>query len=350
MIAVAVSGGVDSLYAVYERVREHGPEQVLALHARLLSVPPERDPVPGLHANCEKLGVPLLVVEAKKAFADAVIAPFAVSYAAGHTPNPCSLCNARIKFGLLLETALAEGADRFATGHYARLENHEVYGICLAAAADSAKDQSYFLALVPRDRLDRLCFPLADRCKADVRAELAEAGLQIPLPVESQEICFVPGDDYRAFLHGRGVELSGAGPVVLLGTSDTKVLGTHQGLWRYTEGQRRGLGIAYSEPLYVVGKDLATNTLLVGPVGELETATCTVENVNLLVPLALWPKDLLVRTRYRQRAVPATVQVQEQNATLYITFHTPQGRAAPGQLGVVYDTEGHVLAGGIISK
>lgn len=346
MLAVAVSGGVDSLFALYERVQALGPDQVLAVYGRMLPVAPERDPVPGLEANCRKLGVRLHVSNAQGAFKKAVMAPFAAAYAAGETPNPCALCNPRVKFGLLLDEAQALGADQLATGHYARLMEHPVYGVCLGPAADVSKDQSYFLALVPRERLARLCFPLSLRHKADIRTELAAAGLDVPLPVESQEICFIPDNDYRGFLGQWGLTLSGPGPVVLMGTD--RVLGQHQGLWRHTEGQRRGLGIAWQEPLYVVGKNTLSNTLLVGPQQALSAQTCATSGVNLLVPPELWPDRLFARIRYRQKQAPADVRVAEDG--LRIAFHEAQNRAAPGQLAVICDAEGVVLAGGIISN
>ncbi|HIU16819.1 MAG TPA: tRNA 2-thiouridine(34) synthase MnmA [Candidatus Avidesulfovibrio excrementigallinarum] len=353
MIAVAVSGGVDSLYALMT-LKDRG-ESVMALHGRFRAVAPEEDPVPGLEENCRRLGVKLVVADLAAPFHERVVRPFAESYAAGATPNPCALCNARIKFGLLLDAALEQGADVLATGHYARRAEHPRYGVALAPAADKDKDQSYFLALTPGQRLARALFPLAGTDKAAVRAGVEARGLVAPLPKESQEICFVPGNEYRRFLELAGVRLPGPGPVVYVAgeagdARDGAVIGVHQGLWRYTEGQRRGLGIAWSEPLYVVGKDVRHNRLLAGPAAALCQRRCTAGEVNVLVDPALWPQRLFVRIRYREKMAPARVGLVDgvDGGRLEICFDSPKSPGAPGQIAVVYDEEGIVLAGGVI--
>ena len=353
MIAVAVSGGVDSLYALMT-LRDQG-EGVFALHGRFRTIAPEEDPVPGLAENCHRLGVRLVVADLVAAFAEQIVRPFAASYAAGATPNPCALCNARIKFGLLLDAALEQGAQTLATGHYARLARHPRYGMALAPSADRDKDQAYFLSLTPKQRLARAVFPLAGTDKAAVRAGVEARGLVAPLPKESQEICFVPGNDYRRFLELAGVRLSGQGPVVYTSgdgddARDGAVIGTHQGLWRYTEGQRRGLGIAWSDPLYVVGKDVRGNRLLVGPARALRRRFCVAGEVNVLVEPQLWPERLFVRIRYREKAAPARVVLRAGSCglTLEILFDEPKSPGAPGQIAAVYDEEGMLLAGGVI--
>ena len=353
MIAVAVSGGVDSLYALVT-LKEQG-EEVLALHGRFRPVAPEEDPIPGLAQNCRRLGVRLVVADLAAAFSERIVRPFAESYAAGATPNPCALCNARIKFGLLLDAALAQGAQTLATGHYARLVAHPRYGVALAPAADRDKDQAYFLLLTPRQRLARARFPLAGVDKTAVRAGVEARGLVAPLPGESQEICFVPGNDYRQFLELAGVRLPGPGPVVYVAGDgddgrDGAVIGTHHGLWRYTEGQRRGLGIAWSAPLYVVGKDVRGNRLLVGPAQALHRRRCTAGEVNFLVDPQCWPERLFVRIRYREKAAPARVRVMAgaDGPVLEMCFDEPKSPGAPGQVAAVYDEDGMVLAGGVI--
>ena len=241
-LAVAVSGGVDSLCALL-RLREQGHD-VLALHGlflpdaassglrpapegpRLLTAaealaaplpPASRQAVEGLQTACGQLGIPLHVADMRAVFDREVVTPFVRAYARGRTPNPCALCNRAIKFGALLDAALSLGADRIATGHYARLLDGPA-GPVLAAADDLAKDQSYFLSLVPLERLRRAVFPLARQDKAASIAQVKDAGLAVPVPQESQEICFIPAgeDAYRAFLERRwqaeGLSLPGSGP------------------------------------------------------------------------------------------------------------------------------------------
>ena len=203
-IAVAVSGGADSLYAMASLQREY-PGQVIAFHALQKETSPEDDPVPGLEASCRALGVPLHILDLQEAFFRQIVRPFAESYAHGETPNPCVRCNALVKFGLWMDEARKLGADRLATGHYVSLAEHPRYGMALHQGADEAKDQSYFLALTPISRLKNAVFPLARVRKSEVRAALAEWGLSVPLPRVSQEICFarrrlprLPQGDRRA--------------------------------------------------------------------------------------------------------------------------------------------------------
>ncbi len=344
-IAVAVSGGVDSLYALASLCIR--TKEIFALHARFLPVPEGEasDPVPGLKSACRALNVPLRVVDLSEPFRRLVIEPFIRAYVAAETPNPCALCNRDMKFGLLLDAAHEAGATHLATGHYATLTDHPRYGLIPGKADDSAKDQSYFLALTPRERLCTALFPAGRRTKKEVRDELVRLGIDVPLPRESQEICFVPGDDYRAFLKASDVSLPGPGPIV---TVEGREIGRHEGLWRYTEGQRRGLGLAWSEPLYVVRKNPHDNTLTVGPRSRTTGYACTADSVNVLASPELWPAEVLVRTRYRQAAAPAEVCLS--NGRLHIRFHAAQALPAPGQVAAVFDDSGHVLAGGIIVR
>lgn len=358
-VAVAVSGGVDSLCALL-LLRRAGHD-VLALHGLFRPEGPETAPA-GLAAACAALGVPLHVADLRQVFAREVLAPFAAAYAAGRTPNPCARCNREIKFGALLDAALALGATSLATGHYARLvpgpDRPDLP--LLAAAADAAKDQSYFLSLVPRQRLARARFPLAGQDKATTRALVAQAGLAVPLPGESQDICFVPPPDqgagneaYRPFLerHWRnaGLAAPAPGPVLLVdGQGGRREIGRHRGLWRYTEGQRKGLGIAYSEPLYVLAKDSVANALVVGPRALLGIRRCATAPANLMLPVACWPPDIRVRLRYRQRPVPARVTLAPDGG-LRIALAEPLFPTAPGQVAAVYDGQGRVLAAGVVT-
>ena len=356
--AVAVSGGVDSLYALVS-LKEQG-EAVLALHGRML--PPDLAP-PGYEAmlerlekTCAALDIPLAVIDCVDAFADAVINPFVRAYAAGTTPNPCAHCNAAIKFGLLLDRARELGAARLATGHYVRLEQAgehdkdgpDLYAPALYAGQDASKDQSYFLSLVPLEKLRFAVAPLARKNKDEIRAYLAALGITPPAPGESQEICFVPNDDYRAFLLDRaaklGVALPGPGPVVL---PDGKRIGAHNGLWQYTEGQRKGLGIAWSEPLYVLAKDLAANALVTGGAACLSGAEIHAGECNFLVPMAAWPETVLLRTRFRQ--VPRPARARFEDGVLVLREEAPSGPYARGQIATVYGPDLRVLASGVIT-
>lgn len=340
-LAVAVSGGGDSLASLV-LLREAGHE-VLALHGQFL---PEPDSLTaqGLAAACARLDVPLHLLDLRAEFEALVAAPFAAEYLAGRTPNPCARCNAAIKFGLLLDRALALGAEGLATGHFAASGPHARYGWALGRGADAVKDQSYFLSLVPRQRLQLARFPLAERKKAQARADLDARGYVPPLPEESQEICFVPGDDYRAFLASRCQRLPGPGPAVL---PDGTLVGEHQGLWRMTIGQRRGLGLSYNEPLYVLDKDVARNTLIVAPREALLARDFQADEVNLLVDPTLWPREVLVQTRYREPARAARVELS--GSGLFVRLAGPQVRPAPGQVAAVYDAGGAVLAGAVVS-
>ena len=358
-IAVAVSGGADSLFALAS-LAEAG-EKVFALHARFL--PPELcSPGYGaalerMQATCDQLRVALHIADCVDRFAASVIRPFVAAYAEGRTPNPCAHCNATMKFGLLLDMALERGAERLATGHYAtlRYNPHDACGLVLSAGLDPAKDQSYFLSLVSAASLSRALFPLGSRRKPEIRAWLAERGLEPPVPAESQEICFVPNDDYRSFVlrmaGAFGMTLPGPGPML---TPEGRVVGQHKGLWQYTEGQRKGLGVAWSEPLFVHKKDTAANTLLVGPKAGLEARGFHCPAMNCLVPPDTWPETVLLRTRYRQNPRPASMRRSDQG--FFFTEHEAGGPYTAGQLATVYGREGEgesavlrVLAGGIIA-
>jgi len=337
--AVAVSGGMDSLLAL-ALLRDSEPD-VLALHAHFL--PPDEAQLAlagALARQCATLGVAFEAVDLSGEFRRLVIEPFMAAYANGDTPNPCAGCNRDMKFGLLAEHAARLGAQRVATGHYARLGDSGE----LLRGADPVKDQSYFLSLVPAASLARACFPLGGWRKADVPAELARRGLATPLPSESQEVCFIPGDDYRAFLEAQGASLPGHGPIQL---EDGRRVGTHRGLWRHTIGQRKGLGVAWSEPLYVLEKRAADNALVAGPKNALDVLECSTHQANVLVEPGQWPDETLAQTCYRQRPRPVAAELKD--GRLRLRFRAPIPRPAPGQTAALYDASGRVLAAGVIA-
>lgn len=343
-VAVAISGGRDSMLAL-SLLREQG-WNVVALHAFFMKPNDRlRSVATKLEESCRSLSVPLHVVDLSVEFERLVVQPFMDDYVHGRTPNPCALCNRHMKFGLLMDAAQKAGADRIATGHYARLEEHPEVGTVLRSGLDRTKDQSYFLALVPQHALAKALFPLADWHKADVMDELDSRRLPPPLPSESQEVCFVPNDDYKAFLQMRNAPLGGPGPVVLL---DGTPVGRHQGLWRYTLGQRKGLAIAWKHPLYVVRKDMARNTLVMGTDEEMRRTSCRVGQLNMLVPPEHWPEALLAKTRYRQRPCPAKVELHENWMELH--FARPEFPPTSGQVAALYTEDGMILAGGVIEE
>jgi tRNA-specific 2-thiouridylase len=341
--AVAVSGGVDSLFALH-LLRERG-ERVFAVHAFFL--PPDRESLDRrnrLAEVCADLGVSLHVLDLSRDFRDRIIEPFVRSYARGLTPNPCAQCNREAKFGLILSAARELGAERLGTGHYARLLRDGAGRASLWRGADPAKEQSYFLSLLTPAQLARARFPLGDWTKEEVRAQIAGRVRSLPESSESQEICFVPGGDYRAFLDAQDVLLPGEGPIL---DSRGRELGRHSGLHRFTVGQRRGLGIAYSEPLYVLGKDLGANTLLVGTRDELRSGACRVREVNYLLDPESWPTDVYIQTNYRERPRPAEVS-HEAGGRATVRFERQGKPATPGQIGTFYSGSGRVLAGSVI--
>ncbi len=382
-VAVAVSGGADSLYTLLS-LHEAGVP-VMAVHGifgqylepwlagkelgeRGKGHNPRADAVClALEHLCDNLGIPLHFIDCAEEFLATVIRPFVELYAKGHTPNPCSLCNAEIKLGILREKAHALGASYLATGHYVRLRQTEGTNAALLQGIDINKDQSYFLALVPSHALACSRFPLGGLCKSEVVATLAQRGLQPPQPDESQEVCFIPQDEYRTFLpraaHRFGIPLSSGGPMQL---EDGTRIGTHKGLWQYTEGQRKGLGVGWKEPLYVLAKECEGNILRLGQRNSLRTAGCVAGAVNILLPPAQWPAECYVKTRYREQPKRATVVLHhfppcDSLTKLHVSFAENDAAIAAGQVAAVYipvvgeyESDGRpvlqLVAGGIIEQ
>ncbi len=369
-IVVAVSGGADSLYALLS-LQEAGHE-VVALHGLFLpdatshtaheskeNMATLPEGIDALDKLCQKRNIPFHICNLRKAFDQAVITTFVQDYASGRTPNPCALCNKHIKFGLLMDAALELGAEYFATGHYATLRtlsSTQSAKSPLSKAQDAGKDQSYFLSLVPKERFAKVLFPLAQTQKSANKAFLQDRQIAIPIAKESQEICFVPADAYRDFMltgaQQRRIKLGKPGPIFIREDGQEILLpkkygGEHVGLWQYTEGQRRGLGVAWKEPLYVCAKDDERNALILGNKSEATLQGCLVEKMNFLVAYDHWPKQVFVRVRYRQQEAPALCVLEAQN--LRITFSQSQTPTAPGQIAAIYDATGNILAGGIIS-
>jgi tRNA-specific 2-thiouridylase len=276
-----------------------------------------------------------------------VLQPFLDDYAAGRTPYPCALCNQHLKFGDLFARMESLGADRLATGHYARIERLADGTPALLRAADPAKDQSYALALTPRAALPRLLFPLGSLAKREVREHGRRLGLALWDRPESQDLCFAPDGDYAGFITGSLGETRGTAPGPFE-DADGRRLGTHRGILHYTVGQRRGLGLAAAEPLYVLVVDAARNAVVVGPRAALAAPGLVTSAVHWLTPAP--PADgtpARVKIRYNHAGAAATLHPRADGAC-EVRFAAPQSAVAPGQLAVFYEGE-RVLGGAAIA-
>lgn len=351
-VCVALSGGVDSLAALLLLREKH---EVVALRATFTAPRPGRDPDAALAAICQSLGVEFHTADLREEFSRLVSSPFVEAWRNGLSPNPCAICNRLLKFGALMDAASDLGADFFATGHYAnRVKNSRGAGapFLLGRARDSRKDQSYFLAHIDPERLEKIIFPLANYLKSEVRLEVAKRGFKSPEAEESLDICFIPDGNRTRFLREASRERGRAplapGPIFLRTENGLKLAGYHSGLWNYTEGQRKGLGLAWKRPLYVIGRDAATNALIVGEKNLALVTETNVGDLNFWVPPESWPAALLVKTRSVGAPIPAAVDAENDGAK--IRFFTPQLPAGPGQLAVIMDENGVVLASGIIRR
>jgi tRNA-uridine 2-sulfurtransferase len=338
-VAVAMSGGVDSAVALLKAgpnaigvtlrlwLDPHGPD------AERACCSPEA--VLAARATCHSLGLPHVTLDLREEFRRAVVGPFIRGYAAGETPNPCIRCNGSFRFAELLEFAERAGASRLATGHYARIVSHRGRQL-LARAADPQKDQSYMLAGLDPRLLDRIWFPLGEQTKDETRAEAERAGLAAAARSESQEACFLAGGDYRQFLERHGLPAA-EGPVV---DENGRELGRHSGFWRFTPGQRRGLGVSGGEPVYAIRSDAKANTVVVGPRSSLATREIEARG-RLYVPI----ERAEVKLRYRSPAVAAEV-VESDHGFRLILDQQAYGAAA-GQAAVLYEDDAVVGAGTI---
>jgi tRNA-uridine 2-sulfurtransferase len=334
------------------------PAQVPPAQVPPAQVPPAQVPRPRAcctleaieqaRAVAQRLGFPHFVVDAEEAFRARVLQPFLDDYAAGRTPYPCALCNQHLKFGDLFARLESLGADRLATGHYARLEPLADGTPALLRAADAAKDQSYALALTPRAALPRLLFPLGALTKGEVREHGRRLGLALWDRPESQDLCFAPDGDYAGFITRSPGGTRGATPGPFE-DSEGRRLGTHRGIIHYTVGQRRGLGLAAAEPLYVLAVDAARNAVVVGPRAGLLAPGLVTGPVHWLTdgPPAEGVR-VAVKIRYNHGGVAATLHPRADGAC-EARFEQQQAAVTPGQLAVFYDGD-RVLGGGAIDR
>jgi tRNA-specific 2-thiouridylase len=352
-VLAAMSGGVDSGVAA-ALVAEEGHD-VTGVTLKLWCygtspVSPRAcctlDAIDDARGVSARMGFPHFVVDAEDVFRARVLQPFLDAYAAGRTPYPCALCNQHLKFGDLVSRMEAIGADVLVTGHYARVRRLAAGEWGLFRALDRSKDQSYALALVPYAALARVRFPLGDLTKAEVR----EAGRRLALTLwdkpESQDLCFVPDGDYAGYMVRNLGETRGTAPGPFV-SEEGRVLGTHGGIIRYTVGQRRGLGLPASEPLYVIGIDSERNAVTVGPRSALEREGLFADRANWLVPEPPGPGTRAdVQIRYHHAAVPASLWPRPDGG-VEVRFDSPQAAVTPGQLAVFYDGD-RVLGGATI--
>ena len=336
-VAVAMSGGVDS--SVAAALLKQAGYEVNGIHMRL-GADIMSDNLAALERTCRLLDIPLSQLDLEREFKELVIDYFCREYGRGRTPNPCVVCNQYLKFGIVLERVLEGGADYLATGHYARVEATPD-GYRLKKAVDITKDQSYFLYTLGQERLRRLVMPLGGLTKERVRAIAAELGLPTSRHHDSQDICFIPNNDYRAFVAER-VPLK-AGEIVDI---NGEILGKHSGLAGYTVGQRQGLGLVSDKPLYVLKIDAESSRIVVG--GREQTLHNALTAHNLSWVSGKSPREPMeVTAKIRYKAPEVAAELYPRDDSVEIRFKEPQSAVAPGQSIVFYRGD-EVLGGGII--
>lgn len=362
-VAVAMSGGVDSS-TVAAILKKQGYDLVgLSMqlwNQRRISLGSDGEPLPSRCCSLDDLydarsvaahlNFPFYVINLEEEFERSVVAPFVESYLSGNTPSPCVACNSHLKFAKLVELAEAAGADRIATGHYARVEQKDDRYLLLKGL-DERKDQSYFLFELTQEQLSKAMFPLGAMHKEQARQIARDCGLPVAEKGESQEICFIPDKDYAGF-----IERYTAQPETeklyqlkpkqsgLLVTVDGKVIGTHNGIHNYTVGQRRGIGLSWPEPLYVVAIDSAHNRVIVGTKEHLPGTSFLAGRTNWIsIPEPLAPFRTTARIRYRHKEASALVTPLG-DGRVRVDFDEPQRAITPGQAVVFYD--GDTVVGG----
>lgn len=350
-VLLGMSGGVDS--SVSAVLLKQAGYEVIGCTMRLWEEKQEQTEQQSIldaKKVCEKLGIQHIVVDFRHDFECHVIQNFIEEYESANTPNPCVECNRALKFGKLYEKARELGCDYIATGHYARIGYSEKYHqMVLQKSSEEKKDQTYFLYTIKKDKLSHILFPLQEYTEKEKIRNLAEEhGLLVAKKKDSQEICFIPNNDYQTFLQDHQFHPEKEGDIIL---ANGKKLGKHTGLTHYTIGQRKGLGIAYQEPLYVTQLEREKNQVIVGTEQELYQSKLMANQINWLVESINThePISCLAKIRYRAKEAKATIYPKE-NGSIEVVFEEPQRAITPGQSVVFYDKEGIVLGGGKIIR
>lgn len=340
-ILVGMSGGVDSS-ASAAMLKEQGYE-VVGVTMELIGNTEKN--IVDAKKVAEKLEIQHHTIDLKEKFEDEIIQNFVSEYESGRTPNPCILCNRAFKFGHLYKKGLELGCKYISTGHYAKTEYNEKYAQhVLRKSKEEKKDQTYFLYRIPREILEYIVFPLEEMLDKDQTRKLAaDIGLDVANKKDSQEICFIQNDDYKSFLKTNMKTKMKKGNIVL---EDGTILGKHEGYVNYTVGQRKGLQIAYKEPLYVINIDVEKNQIVVGSENQLYTKHVEIKDTNWLVDINENNQEVLAKVRYRGKEAKAIVK--KENEKYIVEFEENQRAVTKGQSLVCYDEEGIVLGGGII--
>ena len=335
-VVVAMSGGVDSSVCAY-LLKQEGYD-VVGATMKLIDNDSTNQSINDAKDVCDSLGIKHYVFDLVKEFKDIVISNFIDSYKNGETPNPCVVCNKYFKFGYFYEEVKKLGYDYMATGHYARVIDDK-----LVFSNTSNKDQSYFLYGINKDVLNHVIFPLEKyNSKDEVREIAKKANLKVFSKKDSQEVCFVPNDDYKAFLKGK-IDNIKSGNIIL---TDGTILGKHNGLINYTIGQRKGLNIGYKEALYVVDLDTINNNVIVGTNDDLMHDELIAENINLLVDEL--PNEIYAKVRSRGNLKEVNVVLEDNK--MMVTFKEKERAITKGQSVVLYDKDKTCLGGGIIKE